>query len=52
MKEKLLQLYIDALEDATSFYCSEYSTSTDEDEKRKQEDQELIKYFKSILELL
>ncbi len=52
MKEELLQLYINALEDATGFYCSEYSTSRDEDEERKQNDQELIKYFKSILELL
>ncbi len=52
MKEELLQLYINALEDATSFYCSDYSNSAEEDEKRRQDDQELIKYFKSILELL
>ena len=52
MKEKLLQLYIDALEDATGFYCSDYSSSIEDDEKRRQEDQELIQYSKSILEQL
>ena len=52
MKEELLRLYIEALEDATGFYCSEYSTSKEEDEERRQEDKELIEHFKSILNQL
>ena len=52
MKEELLQLYIEALEDATSLYCSDYSTSIKEDEKRRQNDEELIEYFKSLLDQL
>lgn len=52
MKEELLQLYIEALKDATTFYCSDYSASKEEDDERRQEDQEAIEYFKSILEQL
>lgn len=52
MKKELLQLYIDALEDATGFYCSDYCTSAEEYNERRQEDQKLIEHFKSILEQL
>ena len=52
MKKELLQLYIEALEDATNFYCSDYSTSIKEDEERRRNDKELIEYFKSLLNQL
>ena len=52
MKEKLLQLYIEAIEDVTSFFLSDYANTTNEEEERKKSDREQIEYFKSLLNQL
>lgn len=52
MKEKLLQLYIEALDEATSFFLSDYANTTNEWEERKKSDKEQIEYFKSLLNQL
>lgn len=49
MKDLLTELYIDAIQDATSFYLSDYCTSDEEEKERLNEDKEKIDYFISIL---
>jgi len=49
MRDLLVELYIQALEDATGFYLSEYCTSNKEEEDRLKDDKEKIDFFISIL---
>ena len=49
MKEELLQLYIEVIEEATSFYLSDYCNSEKEKEERLKDDFESVEYFKNIL---
>lgn len=49
MKEELLQLYIEALDEATSFFLSDYASTINEWEERQKSDKEQIEYFISIL---
>ena len=52
MKEELLQLYIEALDEATSFFLSDYANNVNEEKERKESDKEQIEYFKSLLNQL
>ena len=49
MKDELLNLYIDAIKDATDYYLSDYCCSDEEREERLKGDEELIKHFIDIL---
>lgn len=50
MKDLLIKLYIEAVEDATGWFLSYYCSSQEEKEKRLHDDEEQIEYFKSLLE--
>lgn len=50
MKDLLVELYIEAVEDATGWFLSYYCSSQEEKEKRLKDDEEQIEYFKSLLE--
>lgn len=52
MKEELLQLYIEAIKDATDWYLSYFCASQEDEENRLKDDKEAIEYFKKILEKL
>ena len=52
MFKELIDLYMDAIEDAQSMWLSEYSCSPEEDEERKKEDEEKIKEFINICKRL
>lgn len=52
IKEKLLNMYKDALEDASLYYKSDYSYGQIDDELRDDEDAQHIKIFKDLLNLL
>ena len=52
MKDKLLNLYIEAIEDGTMWFLSYYCSSSEDKEKRLREDEELIENFKILLEQL
>ena len=49
MKDLLVELYIEAIEDATDWFLSYYCSSQEEKEKRLRDDEEQIKYFKTLL---
>ena len=49
MKDLLVELYIEAVEDATDWFLSYYCSSQEEKEKRLKDDEELIEYFINIL---
>lgn len=49
MKDLLTELYISAIQDATSYYLSYCCCSTEEEEERLKDDEESIKYFINIL---
>lgn len=49
MKKELLELYINAIEDATGWFLSCYYSSPEEKEERLKDDEEQIKYFINIL---
>ena len=49
MKDLLVELYIEAIEDATSWFLSYYCSSQEEKEKRLRDDEEQIEYFKTLL---
>ena len=49
MKDLLVELYIEAIEDATSWLLSYYCSSQEEKEKRLRDDEEQIEYFKTLL---
>lgn len=50
MKKELLELYINAIEDATGWFLSYYCSSPEEKDERLRIDEEQIMYFKSLLE--
>lgn len=49
MKDSLVELYIEAVEDATGWFLSYYCSSQEEKEKRLRDDEEQIEYFKTLL---
>ena len=49
MKNLLVELYIEAIEDATGWFLSYYCSSQEEKEKRLRDDEEQIEYFKTLL---
>lgn len=49
MKDLLVELYIEAIEDATGWFLSYYCSSQEEKEKRLHDDKEQIEYFKTLL---
>ena len=49
MKNLLVELYIEAIEDATDWFLSYYCSSQEEKEKRLRDDEEQIEYFKTLL---
>ena len=52
MKDELLNLYIEAIEDGTNWFLSYYCSSSEERENRLHKDEELIENFKILLEQL
>ena len=50
MKDLLVKLYIEAVEDATNWFLSYYCSSQEEKEKRLRNDEEQIEYFKTLIE--
>ena len=49
MKDLLVELYIEAVKDATGWFLSYYCSSQEEKEKRLKDDEEQIEYFKTLL---
>lgn len=49
MKDLLIELYINAIQEATNYYLSDYCCSAEEREERLKDEEEQIKYFISIL---
>ena len=48
-KEELLELYKEAIRDATDWYLSYFCASQEDEEKRLADDKEAIEYFERIL---
>lgn len=48
-KEELLELYKEAIRDATDWYLSYFCASQEDEEKRLVDDKEAIEYFERIL---
>lgn len=48
-KDRLLEMYESAIEEAQTLWLSDYCTSSEEAENRKQEDKAAIEEFKKIL---
>lgn len=48
-KERLLEMYESAVEEAQTLWLSDYCASSEEAENRKQEDKAAIEEFKEIL---
>lgn len=52
IKNKLLNMYEAALDDASEYYKSDYSCSSSDDKLRDEEDKKLLIEFKRLLDLL
>lgn len=48
-KKELLELYKEAISDATGWYLSYFCASQEDEENRLKNDKEAIEYFKKIL---
>lgn len=48
-KDRLLEMYESAIEEAQTLWLSDYCTSSEEAKNRKQEDKAVIEEFKEIL---